>query len=240
MAPVAGLPPRRPPDTFAVGPHPGARVPQPPRMSLLVGLTGNIASGKSTVAAAWAARGAVLVDSDVAAREAVAPGTPALQRIVGRFGRSILRDDGTLDRTALGRLVFADADARQDLERIIHPAVEAARQQAVHAARAAGAAIVLCDIPLLFEARLAWQFPRIVLVDAPPAVRIARLVTLRGMPAADADARVQAQLAASLKRPRADLVIDNDADRAALDARIDAAWALLAHWAAVAPAPRAA
>lgn len=198
---------------------------------LLVALTGNIASGKSTVAQALSSRGAVMVDSDLAARDAVAPGTPALAAIVSQFGQQMRRADGSLDRAALGRLVFGDAMAREALEKIIHPAVEAARVLAVEHARAAGASIVICDIPLLFEARLAWHFPRILLVDAPEAVRIERLVRDRAMLPADADSRVRAQLPAALKRPRADLVLDNGGERAALTPQLAASWARLARWA---------
>jgi len=198
---------------------------------LLVALTGNIASGKSTASVDFVRRGAALVDSDVAAREAVAPGTPALAAIVHHFGDGMLCDDGTLDRPQLGRLIFGDAAARQALEAIVHPAVEAARVAAVEVARASGAPVVLCDIPLLFEARLAWHFPRIVLVDAPEPLRIARLVKDRGMAPADATARVQAQLAAALKRPRADLILANDGTPAQLVAQIDRAWTRLEAWA---------
>ena len=176
-------------------------------MTLLIGLTGNIAAGKSTVSAALVARGAALIDSDVAARDAVAPGTPALAGIVARFGTDILRADGSLDRAKLGARVFADATERQALEAIVHPAVEAVRRSAVAQARNDGHQVTICDIPLLFEARLAWQFPRIILVDAPAEARVARLVHDRGMAQAAARARVQAQLPAPLKRPRADLVI---------------------------------
>jgi len=198
---------------------------------LLVALTGNIASGKSTAAVEFVRRGAALVDSDVAAREAVAPGTPTLAAIVQHFGDGMLRDDGTLDRPQLGRLIFVDVAARQALEAIVHPAVEAARVAAVEVARESGAAVVLCDIPLLFEARLAWHFPRIVLVDAPEPLRIARLVHDRGMAPADATARVQAQLSAALKRPRADLILVNDGAPADLVAQIDRAWTRLTAWA---------
>jgi dephospho-CoA kinase len=199
---------------------------------LLTALTGNIASGKSTVAASLVRRGAVLVDSDVAAREAVAPGTPALAAIVRHFGAAMLRSDGALDRPRLGQLVFGDAAAREALEAIVHPAVEASRVAAVHRAAAAGARIVLCDIPLLFEARLAWHFPRILLVDASEPVRIARLTGHRGLSPADATARVHAQLSAALKRPRADLILSNDGTPEALEAQVEAAWHRLAAWAA--------
>jgi dephospho-CoA kinase len=198
---------------------------------LLVALTGNIASGKSSVAAGLARRGATVIDSDTAAREAVAPGTPALAAIVRRFGHAMLLADGSLDRQQLGRVVFSDAAARQALEAIVHPAVEAARVDAVARAAHDGATIVVCDIPLLFEARLAWQFPRVLLVDAPEPIRIARLVTHRGMPDADARARVRAQLPAALKRPRADLVIPNDGTREALVDAIADAWHRLTAWA---------
>lgn len=207
---------------------------------LLVALTGNIASGKSTVAAEFVRRGATLVDSDVAARQAVAPGTPALAAIARRFGADMLHGDGSLDRARLGTLVFGNPAARADLERIVHPAVELARQAAVADARRAGADLVLCDIPLLFEARLAWQFPRILVVDAPQAVRLERMVRTRGLSPDDARARIRAQMPAALKRPRADLVIDNTGDSATLHARLDAVWQQLQSWTTVAECRRAA
>lgn len=207
---------------------------------LLVGLTGNIAAGKSTVAEYFRQHGVPLVDSDVAARAAVAPGTPALVSITARFGRGILAPDGTLDRAALGRIVFGDVAARRDLEAIVHPAVEAARVAALDESRRGGAVMAVCDIPLLFEARLAWQFPRVILVDAAEATRIARLVHDRGMPVADAAARVRAQMPSALKRPRADLVLDNDGSRDALLQQLGAQWARITQWHAVAAGNRAA
>ena len=206
---------------------------------LLVGLTGNIAAGKSAAATAFAAQGAVVIDSDAAAREAVATGTPALAAIVRHFGPSVQHPDGSLDRPALGAIVFRDPTARRALERIVHPAVEAARQRALHQARGEGRAMVICDIPLLFEARMAWQFPRIVLVDAPADVRIARLMRDRAMTHADASARVRSQRPAALTRGRADIVIDNDGDRTQLQARLDDAWARLGRWLPVAGSERA-
>jgi dephospho-CoA kinase len=203
---------------------------------LLLGLTGNIASGKTTVADAFVARGATLIDSDGAARAAVASGTPALAAIVARFGHGMLHPDGTLNRTRLARCVFNDSAARHALEQIVHPAVEAARQSALAVARARGDGIVVCDIPLLFEARLAWQFPRIILVDAPAVARIERLVRERGLTADDAETRVRAQMPAALKRGRADVVIDNGRDRNALLAQIDPLWHRLQQWGAVAGA----
>jgi dephospho-CoA kinase len=207
---------------------------------LLVGLTGNIAAGKSTVAGAFADRGATIIDSDLAARDAVAPGTPALAAIVEHFGAGMLSADGTLDRTAMSTLVFRDAEARHALERLVHPAVEATRRVAVADAAAHGAAIVICDVPLLFEVRLAWQFARIVLVDAPAAVRIARLERHRRLNMQDAALRVSAQMPASLKRGRSDIVIENRGSRTALDAQIAGAWHRLTAWAAVAEPDRSA
>jgi dephospho-CoA kinase len=196
-----------------------------PAPSLVVALTGNIASGKSTVARRFAEHGATILDADRAAHDAVAPGTPALAAIVARFGTGVLRADGALDRPALGRIVFGDARALRDLEAIVHPAVGRARDAAVAAARAAGTRVIVCDIPLVFEARLAAEFACIVLVDAPEEARLARLVGDRGMAADDARARIAAQLPARLKRPRVDVVIENDGDLATLAARVDAAWA---------------
>ncbi len=207
---------------------------------LLVALTGNVAAGKSTVAFSLRAHGATIIDADAAARSAVAIGTPALARIVARFGATILQPDGSLDRAALGRVVFRDAGAREQLEQIVHPAVQAARESEVTNARAAGAAIVVCDIPLLFEAKLAWQFPRIILVDAPLQVRIARMVETRGLSQANATERALAQLSSSLKRPRADLVLENNANLPALHMQIDRAWQRLLEWAPVAQSNRAA
>jgi dephospho-CoA kinase len=207
---------------------------------LIVALTGNIASGKSTVAEALVRHGAALIDSDAAARAAVAPGTPALAAIVSTFGAGMLQSAGALDRAALGRHIFGNPAARQALERIVHPAVEAARIDAIANARATGASMVVCDIPLLFEAHLVWQFARVVLVDAPAAVRVERLVRDRGMQADDAAARVQSQLPAALKRPRADIVIDNIADRQSLSAQVELVWPRLREWAAVAAPVRAA
>jgi dephospho-CoA kinase len=207
---------------------------------LIAALTGNIAAGKSTVAAGLAARGATVIDSDLAARAAVAPGTPALTAIVQAFGKGVLQADGSLDRALLGARVFSDPHARATLERIVHPAVEEQRMAAIAAARRDAQRIVVCDIPLLFEARLAYQFERIVLVDASVDTRIRRLVDGRQLSRAQARARIAAQLPATLKRGRADLVLDNNDDLASLQRDIEAAWQRVQHWAAVAESPSAA
>lgn len=194
---------------------------------LLVGLTGNIASGKSTVARRLAAHGATLVDADLLARQAVRPGTPALARIVARWGTGVLAPDGVLDRGVLRGLVFEDAGELEALNAIVHPEVGRLRDAAVAAARARGDAIVVCDIPLLFEKDLAGEFDVIVLVDAPRTVRLERLVHDRGLREPEAMAMLAAQMPAALKRARADYVIDNDGTLAALEARVDAVWGAL-------------
>lgn len=194
---------------------------------LVLGLTGNIAAGKSAVAARLAALGAPVIDADLLAREAVAPGTPALEAIVARFGPSVLAANGELDRAALRAIVFADAAAREALNAIVHPEVDRLRRAALERHRAAGAAVVVCDIPLLFEAGLEGAVDRIVLVDAPAALRRERLVRDRGLSPAEADAMIAAQMPAELKRPKSQYILDNSGSREALDAQVDALWAEL-------------
>ncbi len=189
-----------------------------------VGLTGNIASGKSTVAARLAAHGAVVLDADAYARDAVAPGSPGLAAVARRFGPAVLRPDGALDRAALGALVFRDASARADLEAIIHPEVARRRAADLAAARARGAAVVVSDVPLLFEAGLEDAFDLIVLVDAPEEERLRRLTVNRGIAADEARAMIAAQSDPAAKRARADIVIDNSGTADALARRVDALW----------------
>jgi dephospho-CoA kinase len=195
---------------------------------LLVGLTGNIASGKSLVTRGFAARGATVIDADALAREAVEPGTPALEAISARWGPAVLRDDGSIDRAALRRIVFADPSERAALNAIVHPAVEARRKSLIERARAAGARIVVCDIPLLFEVGLERGFDVVVLVDAPEAVRLDRLARYRSLTDAEARNMLDAQMSASLKRGRAHYVIDNASTREALDREVERVWQALA------------
>ena len=194
---------------------------------LLVGLTGNIAAGKSSVAARLAALGAPVVDADVLARDAVAPGTPALAALVARFGPGILAADGSLDRAALRGIVFRDDAARAALNAIVHPEVARLRDAALARYRAAGAPLVICDIPLLFETGLDAKMDRIVLVDASVDHRRERLMRDRGLAAAEADAMLAAQMPAEQKRARAHYVIENDGTRGELAAQVDALWAAL-------------
>lgn len=191
---------------------------------LNVGLTGNIASGKSTVAKQFAALGAAVLDADTYAREAVEPGTHAFSEVVARFGPRVLSPSGLLDRAALGRIVFSDGAARRDLEQIIHPEVARRRDVAARQARSRGANVVVSDVPLLFEAGLEGEFDVIVLVHADDATRLDRLVRERGIAEADARAMMTAQADAAAKRDRADFVIDNSGSLEALDARVTAVW----------------
>lgn len=199
---------------------------------LLVGLTGNIAAGKSTVARLFADRGATLVDADVLAREAVRPGSPALAAIVARWGRGVLAPDGALDRAALRARVF-DAGATGDsgdleaLNAIVHPEVARLRDAALAAARARGDGVVIYDVPLLFERDLLHEVDVVVLVDAPREVRLDRLVYDRALRADEAMAMIAAQMPAELKRARSDYVVENVADRDALAARVDEVWRAL-------------
>lgn len=176
---------------------------------LKVGLTGNIAAGKSTVADVWRAMGATVIDADELARRAVEPGTPAHAAIAREWGPWVLEDGGALDRAALRQIVFADPEARARLEGIVHPAVAALRDEHFRDAEARGDRLVVADIPLLFEVGLADEFDVVVLVDAPEEVRLARIVADRGLSEDGARQMIAAQMRAELKRARADVVIEN-------------------------------
>ncbi|GAB1342299.1 dephospho-CoA kinase [Gemmatimonas sp.] len=192
---------------------------------LHLALTGNIASGKSTVAALLAARGATIIDADVLAREAVAPGTAGLEAVLERFGTRVLAPDGSLDRAALRQRVFHDPVARDALNAIVHPAVRRLRDTAVASAAARGDRIVISDIPLLFEVGLEHAFDGVILVDAPESVRLARLVHDRGLGEPEARAMIDAQWPAERKRAGATWIVENDGPREALPRQVDALWA---------------
>ena len=194
---------------------------------LLVGLTGNIGSGKSTVAQLLSERGATIIDADVLARRAVELGTTAYAAIVERWGTSILAADGLIDRTALRRIVFSEPQELEQLNSIVHPEVERMRAALVELARQRGDRLVVCDIPLLFERRMTDDFDRIVLVDAPRPVRLERLVRERGLRETEAMDMIVAQMPAELKRARADFVIDNIGTLTQLDQRVTEVWSAL-------------
>lgn len=191
---------------------------------LHLALTGNIASGKSTVAALLAAHGATIIDADLLARDAVRPGTAALEAIVDRFGPSVLQADGTLDRPALRRRVFGDPVARDALNAIVHPVVSRLRDAQLAEATRRGDAVVISDIPLLFEVGLEHAFDGVILVDAPEPERRERLQRDRGLSREEAQAMIDAQWPSSRKRPGATWVIDNDGPREQLPARVAELW----------------
>ncbi len=190
---------------------------------LSVGLTGNIASGKSTVARHFERWGATVIDADQIVHTLQRPGRPVFEAIVTRFGPTVVASDGTLDRAALGRRVFSSPEERAALEKIVHPAVAAERALRLEEARRRGDRIVVSDIPLLFEAMDPAGFDAVVLVDAPVPIRQARLVADRRLSPDRAKAMIAAQMPAEAKRSRATFVIDNDADLATLERR---AWAV--------------
>ena len=188
-------------------------------------MTGGIGSGKSLVSVLLAERGAVVIDYDLLAREVVAAGTPTLAEIVARFGTGVLLPDGTLDRPALGAVVFGDDDARRDLEAITHPAIGALAWERDGAAP--DGAVVVHDHPLLVETGLAELMDVVVVVDAPEEVQLDRLVRLRRMSEADARARMAAQATREERVATADVVIDNSGSVEELVPQIDALWARL-------------
>jgi dephospho-CoA kinase len=194
-------------------------------MRVLVGLTGGIGAGKSVVAQRLAQRGAIVIDADRLAREAVAPGTDGLAEVVAAFGPGVLDADGALDRPALGRVVFADPQARQRLEAIVHPRVRARTAELV--VGAPSGAVVVNDVPLLVEAGLADTVDVVVVVLAGEETRVRRLVDGRGMSVEEARGRIAAQATDEQRRAVADVVIENDGTVEELYAAVDALWETL-------------
>jgi dephospho-CoA kinase len=187
-----------------------------------MGLTGGIGSGKSTVSRLMAGRGAVIVDADQIAREVVEPGTPGLAAVVDAFGPRVVAADGTLDRPALAAVVFADPDARRRLDGIVHPLVR--RRAGELAAAAPAGAVVVHDVPLLVETGQGASYDLVLVVEADPETRVARLVQ-RGMTEEDARARIAAQATDDERRAVADVVLDNSGTPEELAARVDRFWA---------------
>ena len=189
-------------------------------MSKRVGLTGGVASGKSTVSAILAELGAVVIDADALAREVVARGTPGLDAVVAEFGPALLTPEGDLDRPAMGRLVFGDEGARKRLEAIIHPLV-IERMAALEAA-ADEDDVVVHDIPLLAEGGRADTFDAVVVVDAPRDLQVERMLSERGWTREDAESRIAAQATREQRRAIATHVIDNNGSLEELRARVEA------------------
>ncbi|MFO7325743.1 MAG: dephospho-CoA kinase [Pseudomonadota bacterium] len=195
------------------------RRPSGPRKVLRIALTGGIASGKSTVARLFTTLGAKLIDTDQVARDIVVPPSPVLDRIVARFGPSVLAADGTLDRAALRRIVFQDEAARRDLEAIMHPAI---RAETDRRSAEAGGPYQLIAIPLLVETGTAGQYDRVLLVDASPETQRMRLMLRDGMTAEAAGRMLAAQASREARRAIAHDIIDNDGDVAALAPQVEA------------------
>jgi dephospho-CoA kinase len=189
---------------------------------LRIGLTGGIGSGKSTVAALLAERGARVVDADRIAREVVEPGTPGLAAVVSEFGAEVLTAEGALDRPALAARVFGDPAARARLDAVVHPLVRARAAELVAAAPAD--AVVVQDVPLLVETGQAGTYDLVLVVQTDLETRVARLVQ-RGLSAEDARARIASQATDEQRRAVADVVLRNDGDRDALAAQVDRFWA---------------
>ncbi len=191
-------------------------------MAFSVALTGGIASGKTTVANLLAEHGALLIDSDQLAREVVEPGTPGLAQVVTRFGEQVLTQAGSLDRQALGEIVFADAAARADLNAIVHPLVRRRRAELI--AQAAADQIVVSVIPLLVETGLVDQFDAVVVVDVPSQTQVARLVRRNDISPEQAQARLDAQASRAERLAAADWVVTNSGSRAELEAQVERLW----------------
>jgi dephospho-CoA kinase len=192
---------------------------------LRVGLTGGIGSGKGEVARRLASYGALVIDADQLAREVVAPGTPGLAEIAQAFGTRVLRPDGNLDRQLLGEIVFSDADLRGRLNAIVHPRVGDRMREIEQAAGKAD--VIVHVIPLLVENGLAGTFDVVVVVDAPPAAQVDRLVSTRGMTRSQALARMSAQVTREERLAAATLVVDNSGSLDDLDGQVAALWAEL-------------
>jgi dephospho-CoA kinase len=190
----------------------------------LIGLTGGIASGKSTVADLLSRRGAVVVDADALAHEVLLPDGAAFDDVVARFGSEVLDHTGAVDRGALGDIVFADSALRADLERITHPRINTLMRERMAAALDSGAPLVVADIPLLFERDLEGAFDGTMLVYVPPAVQLRRLRDRDGLDDMSAQRRIVAQLPIDDKRARATWIIDNAGDVDATAAQVDAWW----------------
>ena len=188
-----------------------------------IGLTGGIGSGKSIAAARFAELGALVIDADVLAREAVEPGTDGLAAVIAEFGEQVLDADGRLDRPALARLVFGDEAARGRLNAIVHPRVRARAVELI--AAAPPGTVVVQDVPLLVETEQAGAYDLVVVVEAPEELRVRRLAADRGMSAEEVRARMASQATDEQRRAVADVVLVNDGTPDDLRAKVDALWA---------------
>lgn len=193
---------------------------------MILGVTGNIASGKSSVCRELARRGAVVVDADQLAREVVEPGSPVLEQLVAAFGNDILKTDGSLDRHSLGNLVFADPAARERLNAIIHPAIAALSVKRLNELRGK-APLVVYEAPLLYEVGAERRVDKVLMVTINPDVQRARLMARDKLDQAGAQQRIDAQMAQQDKISRADFVIDNSSTLEETRTQLDALWSQL-------------
>jgi len=190
-----------------------------------IGLTGGIATGKSTVAKLLTDKGAMLIDLDRIAREVVSPGQPALEQIVGQFGQAILQPDGTLDRKRLGGIVFADPDKRKQLEAITHPAIRAVmRERMQENKRLHPDRLTVVEVPLLYESRLAAEFDHAVVVYVPRVEQLQRLMARDKLSQEDAEKRLAAQMDIEEKRALADYVINNSGSPESTALQVERLW----------------
>ncbi len=194
---------------------------------LVVGLTGGIGSGKSTVAGLLTAKGVTVIDADLLAREVVAPDTPGFRSVVSRFGTGVVGPRGRLDRRALAGVVFADPAALADLNAIVHPAVRARIDDRLRELRTGEPGVVVLEIPLLVETGRSYGAAAVIVVDCPEDIALRRLVVERRMDEDDARRRMAAQLSRADRLAAADLVIDNSGSPAELAAEVDRLWVAL-------------
>lgn len=193
---------------------------------MIIGLTGGIGSGKSMVAKLLAQRGAAIIDTDAIAREVVEPPSPLLQRIASEFGPHVIARDGTLDRSALAKIVFGDEAKRRRLNEITHP--EILKRVLARIGEHPPSATVVVVVPLLFESGFERNCDKVIAVVAPAAERVQRVVARDGSTESDVRARMRAQLPDDEYERRADIVIRNDGEEAALRDEVDAAWCVIA------------
>ncbi|MFC4596883.1 dephospho-CoA kinase [Cohnella hongkongensis] len=190
-----------------------------------IGLTGGIATGKSTVAKLLTERGAILIDLDRIAREVVEPGQPALHAIAERFGQAVLQPDGSLDRKKLGAIVFSDRAERKALEAITHPAIRAVmKERMARYERDDPARLVVVDVPLLYESKLESHFEQVMLVYAPRETQLLRLIRRDGLTREEADQRLSAQMDIEEKKRLADIVIDNGGTPEETEKQVNRYW----------------
>lgn len=193
---------------------------------MILGITGNIASGKSSVSRELARRGALVVDADQLAREVVAPGSETLQQLVSAFGAGILRSDGQLDRTALGRTIFADDQARKRLDSIMHPAIARLSVKRLQQLRQQDHPLIVYEAPLLYEVGAQTRVDKVLLVTVSPEVQLQRLLDRDGLDKEQAQQRIAAQMPQQQKVARADYLIDNSGSWVATLEQIEQLWPL--------------